>query len=303
MTFRFSTTRALGIAALTAATAAAAAAQSTTRPDSSRPRSSTRIPVTKERASTTTTTSTGTVATDTMTMRRDTASVMMTTPAPTTATSVDTTVTSTQVTTVSTGTTDIGGMQNNRLRFGNGFYVGVGGGATFPQNELNNAYNPGFNVIVPLGWDPVNFPLGLRVDVGYDRLRGNTLANTGVVNARLADPEIWSGSANAKLRLPFGRIAGATSGLYAIGGAGVHHFRNYAQTLQLTGAGPQSEQSDVNIPNQGASSATKFSANVGGGLSLGVGSAELFLESRWVRVFTQNRSTNFVPVTLGITLH
>jgi len=303
MSFRLSTTRALGIAAALSVGAATAVAQS-----SPSPRSNTRIPVTKDRGTqpaptSTTQSSSGTVVSDTMMMRRDTAAVMQSGTVVTGT--VDTTVTSTTTTTVTGQSTgEIGNMGGTRaLRFGNGFYVGVGGGATFPQNNLNNLYNPGFNVIVPLGWDPVNFPLGLRVDVGYDRLRGAQLASVGGASTRLTDPEIFSGSANAKLRLPFGRILGATSGLYAIGGVGAHHFRNYNQTLLITGAGPQMDRTDINLPNQSRDAVTKFSANAGGGISLGVGAAELFLESRWVRVFTENRTSNFVPVTIGVTLH
>jgi hypothetical protein len=48
---------------------------------------------------------------------------------------------------------------------------------------------------------------------------------------------------------------------------------------------------------------TRFAANGGGGVSWGLGNVSLFVEGRWVRVFTQNRNTDYVPVTVGLTFH
>jgi hypothetical protein len=48
---------------------------------------------------------------------------------------------------------------------------------------------------------------------------------------------------------------------------------------------------------------TRFALNGGAGLSWGIGAASLFVEGRYVRVFTQNRDTDFIPLSIGLTFH
>jgi hypothetical protein len=188
-------------------------------------------------------------------------------------------------------------------RFGNGLYFGVQGGANFPQNEINSYYETGYGAGAQLGWDPQNSPLGLRVNAMWNRLNGKDLLNQTVngvtYEADLPNADLYSAFADAKLRLPFGRFLGATSGLYAVGGGGVTYFRNYNNFAQTTGAAPQ--QNVVRTFN--SEDVTRFSLNGGGGLSFGVGAVSLFVEGRYVRTFTQGRDTDYVPVTLGITFH
>ena len=77
------------------------------------------------------------------------------------------------------------------------------------------------------------------------------------------------------------------------------YFRNYNNFAQTTGA--QAQQNVVRTFNN--EDATRFSLNGGGGLSWGIGNVSLFVEGRYVRVFTQGRDTDYVPVTLGLTFH
>jgi hypothetical protein len=161
-------------------------------------------------------------------------------------------------------------------KFGNGFYFGVGGGANFPQNQLNNVYDAGPSANVQIGYDPQTAPLGLRLNLGYNRLNGQVL--------------------DLKARLPFGRLFGATSGFYAVGGGGVTYFQNY-QTFQAVSG------TAVGGPTAGtlrSEDATRFAANGGLGLDFGIGPASLFAEGRYVRVFTKGANSNFIPVTLGL---
>ena len=53
-------------------------------------------------------------------------------------------------------------------RYGNGFYFGIGGGTSVPTGAIRDAYDPGFNVTVPIGWDAPLGPLGLRLDLSYN---------------------------------------------------------------------------------------------------------------------------------------
>lgn len=189
--------------------------------------------------------------------------------------------------------------------YGNGFYIGVGGGMNVPTGAIRDAYDPGFNVTVPIGWDAPTGPLGLRLDLSYNQLDARSvLRNNGnAVTTTSTNPQIWSAMADAKFRLPFtGRfIGGATTGLYAIGGIGAHYLRNYSSTLGLTNP-------STNINDQGVQAASlqdngslwRMGANVGGGVSFGLGSTELFVESRYVHIFTKDQATSYVPIILGV---
>jgi hypothetical protein len=213
-----------------------------------------------------------------------------------------TTTTTTSSTTVSSGEIDQPGPRVTR--FGNGLYFGVQGGANFPQNEINSYYETGYGAGAQIGWDPANSPLGLRVNGMWNRLNGKDLLNQTVngvrYNADLPNADLYSVFGDAKLRLPFGRFLGATSGLYAVGGGGVTYFRNYNNFTSTTGILP-AQNSPVNAFN--TEDKTQFALNGGGGLSFGVGAVSLFVEGRYVRVFTEGARTDYIPVTLGITFH
>lgn len=225
-------------------------------------------------------------------------------PAPAPAPAPEPVVTTTVETTTTTTTTEAALPAPTRpgLRFGNGFYFGLGAGANFPQNNIRTAYEPGVNGVAQLGWDPTNSPLGLRLNVGYNRLNGKELlqnaGTTTETTVSLRDADLFSAFADAKLRLPFGRFLGATSGLYAVGGGGVTFFRNYQNFSNVTGTNPGSSVIDVRGDN-----VTRFALNGGAGLDWGIGNVSLFAEGRYVRVFTQGRDTDFIPVTLGIRFH
>jgi hypothetical protein len=199
-----------------------------------------------------------------------------------------TTTTTTTVTETPTGT-----------KFGNGFYVGLGGGANFPQNTLNDVYDVGPSANLQLGYDPQTAPIGLRLNVGYNRLNGRTLGSTGTTRLEVESSNLYSALLDAKLRLPFGRLFGATSGLYAVGGGGVTYFQNY-QTFQAVSGTPVGGNTAGTLRSEDA---TRFAANGGVGLDFGIGPASLFAEGRYVRVFTRGRDSNFIPVTLGLRFH
>ena len=229
-------------------------------------------------------------------------------PAPTSST-MDSSMTSTSSTTTTTSTTtventvDVQPPAARMTRFGNGLYFGVQGGANFPQNEINSYYETGYGAGAQLGWDPANSPLGLRVNGMWNRLNGRDLQNATINNIRyqadLNNADLYSVFGDAKLRLPFGRFLGATSGLYAVGGAGVTYFRNYVDFTNTTGINPGNNV----VRTFNAEDRTQFALNGGGGLSFGVGAVSLFAEGRYVRVFTQGARTDYVPVTIGITFH
>lgn len=195
---------------------------------------------------------------------------------------------------------------DRRTRFGNGVYLGLGAGANFPQNNINNVYDAGFNAGAQLGWDPVSAPIGVRLNVTYNKLNGRrdvlTTSPTGTRTEQdLPDADLWSAFADTKVRLPFGRFLGATSGLYGLGGVGLTQFRNYQSFQGQTGT--TTGGSVVNFDENGGRNVTRFAINGGGGISWGLGAVSLFAEGRYVRVFTQGRDTDYVPVTIGLSFH
>jgi hypothetical protein len=267
-------------------------------------RSSTRIPISKEPV-TKTDTASGTVDTTMVQPTKVDTTTVIPVPVDTT-TKVDTTtvVTPPPPPPPPAETTVVAPPMVIR-RYGNGFYFGIGGGTSVPTGAIRDAYDPGFNVTVPIGWDAPLGPLGLRLDLSYNQLDARSaLRNTGnAVAITATNPQIWSAMADAKFRLPFtGRfVGGATTGLYAIGGVGAHYLRNYSSTFGVTNP-------NTNINDQGVQTATlqnngslwRMGANVGGGISFGFGSTELFVESRYVHIFTKNQATSYVPIILGL---
>jgi hypothetical protein len=200
-----------------------------------------------------------------------------------------------------------------RYHFGNGMYVGISAGAALPVQAIRNAYNPGVSVDVPIGWDAPLGPLGFRVDLGYTQFNArNAFRNTGLPtgsgsfgtsSVTTENPQVWSALANAKLRLPFiGRyLPGALSGLYAVGGGGVSYFRNYSTTFAMTNPELNAQTTGAQTSSSSTSSLTRGTLDAGAGLAWGFGASEVFLESRYVTMFTRNERASYVPIMLGVT--
>jgi hypothetical protein len=198
--------------------------------------------------------------------------------------------------------------------FSDGLYVGIGAGAALPVQAIRDAYNPGFAVDVPIGWDAPSGPLGFRVNLGYTQFgTRTTFRNTGlttgtgsfgVASVTTTKPQLWSALANAKLRVPVLRnvLGGWFGGLYAVAGGGVNYFRNYSRTFAITNPELDTENSGTAVIVSTSSSLTRGALDAGGGLSWGIGSSEVFLESRYVTAFTRNERTSYVPIILGIAM-
>ncbi len=189
----------------------------------------------------------------------------------------------------------VGGMESPVSRrfgaLGNGFYIGVAGGATFPTRDLNTFYNTGWTVNVPIGWESQTVPLGVRVNLAYDRLNGADVSN-GSFAGSLDNTDVWSGSLDLTAKLPFGLNG---SGLYVVGGGGAYHFRDFSGATSTT-VFPDGSVTLSPTTN----STTKFGLDGGVGLDFGWGPAKLYVEGRWVSVFTPGKNANWIPVVLGL---
>jgi hypothetical protein len=208
-------------------------------------------------------------------------------------------------------------MKSGTLFGGSGFYMGVAAGSTMPTGNLRDlGYSRGFNVNVPIGWHKPGNLLGLRLDLGYNHLDGNDLSFTPTpggtpVTLNNPDPKIYSATLNATMKFPFNEAR--TTGLYLLGGGGVYMFRD----LGTSGLGGYIGN-DVLDPDDetNETSVSKWGVNAGAGLEFGVGTASLFLETRFVNAFVE-RGTNpsfgnfltssssdlrWVPIVLGVSI-
>ncbi|HEX7123125.1 MAG TPA: hypothetical protein VF178_12190 [Gemmatimonadaceae bacterium] len=242
---------------------------------------------------TSTTMMTDTLMRDTSTTMTDTTTTPNTT-VPTDTSTVRTDTSTGEVVTQPTTEPDTIGMYPSRPgsgRLGRGFWIGVGGGASVPIGNLHDGgYDTGWNITVPIGWQSASTPWGLRLDLSYDRLNGSTIASAPV-SVTLSDANVWSGSLDLTLQFPFGSSG---SSFYLMGGGGLHHF---------TDVGSDNGAAIIDgtaLSSSGKNSLTKAGVNGGAGLNFGFGRAKLFLESRFVSVFTEGKNSNYVPIILGV---
>ena len=170
-----------------------------------------------------------------------------------------------------------------------GFYFGLGGGPNIPTGTVEDVYKTGFNVTVPIGYQPLSSPLGFRVDLGYSRFNGRE-AGTNGLTAQPDDPNIWSATANLTLDLMrFG--AEKRGALYLVGGGGVFRFTDFFNTDR--------SDNDVESAFEG-SPVTKAGLTGGAGLAFPIGRSSLFLESRYTTAYTEGEQTRWVPVVIGL---
>jgi len=164
------------------------------------------------------------------------------------------------------------------------FYLGLAAGATSPMGDLENlGYDSGLNLSIPIGWHNPAALFGWRLMLGYSQFGGSPFTTGGTSPTILSnpDPKVYSAELNLNMRFPFNERK--TSSVYLSGGGGVYMFRNFGQGSALAGY----LGNDVLDPNDSANESTinKWGVNGGAGLELGIGSSALFLETRLVNVF------------------
>lgn len=171
---------------------------------------------------------------------------------------------------------------------GGKYYWGLAGGGAIPGDNLEDGFDAGFNVSALAGWRANGSPWGLRLDAAYNQLSGGTIGGSDA-----DDASIMSGMLDATFDVPWG--AAAQSGIYLLGGVGVHRIGEFDIDAEDIDDDETDGQQIINAAS------TDFGVNAGLGFRFGVGNAALFLEGRWVNVFTETNDTRYYPVTLGIT--
>jgi hypothetical protein len=197
---------------------------------------------------------------------------------------------------------------STRHLFGNsGFYVGAAAGTAIPYNQFSNlGYDSGFDITVPVGWHRPGRTLGFRATLSFDQLHADASGNEGALPAMRGsgpDPKVFAATLDAVLKFPIGQSAreGRGLSLYALGGGGSYLFRGFGGTGQLAEVlGPDKiGSSDKNIH--------KLGVQTGAGIEWGIGPTALFVESRWINVFTTDSRTGndnlrWIPIGVGVTL-
>jgi hypothetical protein len=144
--------------------------------------------------------------------------------------------------------------------------VGLAGGVSLPQGDLADGADAGWHALGTLALSTLMQPLGLRLDVSYNRfgLPGGGNQNVG------------SATLNATYRLP---MTNSPMSPYLISGLGAY-------------------RSDCSATD-GCEASTKFGWNVGLGTKLYVGFRS-FLEARYHRTKRGDSSVNYFPLTFGV---
>jgi len=271
-------------AAIFALDASAASAQDTTR---ARARSSKRIPITKEASGEVATRPAAVARVDTVTVyKTDTLRLQG---------RVDT-VNVTKTETITRVDTVLKAPIPEVLRQIGGFYIGLAAGSSLPAANFNDSDHPGWRVEVPVGIDPIGSPLGLRVNFGYSRYEPHSYAERFLENAQLMNVD-----GDLKLRLVKVQPYNKRVQVYGIGGVSYNRFKNI-----LENNGGQLSVGDVFATNGNFTTPTDntwhngWGWNAGGGLELGWGVTNLFVESRYSRFSGENSKISHVPLIIGL---
>lgn len=185
------------------------------------------------------------------------------------------------------------------------FYVGFAAGANMPSGAFGDAYENGWSVAVPIGWRPASGPLGMRLDIAYSKWGGATLGGV-----KLQSAAVWDGMLDATVDMPFG--TNKASSFYLIGGGGLHYFPDYGGGSYSVSQPTTGDTTTAPSPPPGGGyqvntvvtsdkrSATRFGLNGGAGFSFGLPHSALFVETRYVTVFTKDERTNYWPIVAGL---
>jgi opacity protein-like surface antigen len=145
--------------------------------------------------------------------------------------------------------------------------VGLAGGVSLPQGDLADGTNTGWHALGTIALSTLMQPLGLRLDVAYNRFDFSDVDG---------HQSVGSATLNGTYRLP---MTNSPMSPYLIAGLGAY------RTECSLGAGCEA--------------ATKFGWNVGLGTKLFVGFRS-FVEARYHRTKRGGRDVSYFPLTLGL---
>ena len=154
--------------------------------------------------------------------------------------------------------------------------LGVSGGMSLPMGDLADGYDAGYNVTGHIYVKPATMAFSLRGDVSYDSWKGK--GSNDIVDGNLS------------------ALGFTGNGLFYIGESTMA-MRPYV----LAGGGMYRTKSTATIGGLEASNTSTDPGIQGGvGLSFALSGFSTFLEARYVNVFGDGDSFNFVPITFGV---
>jgi hypothetical protein len=189
-----------------------------------------------------------------------------------------------------------------RIREIGGFYIGLSTGPAIPTGDnLRQFQNTGWRIESPMGWDPLFFPLGARLNIGYSQF-----GKRSVFEQAFTTPEIFSIDGDAKLRFPVHSPWMRRYQVYAVGGFTYNAHRSLAVLDENTGLvtiGDSTGTSpDINfgfpstVDNSWHSS---WGWNAGGGFQMGWKHTNVFIESRIIHFTRNSIGLSQVPILIG----
>lgn len=156
----------------------------------------------------------------------------------------------------------------------NGFYIGAAGGTSMPTGSLFTPNSMGYIGQGHIGWQNAKQVIGGRISGTYTGL-GQDSRFSALQGDRA---QLWTLSTDLKLQAPLGRVFGRTPrlNLYGIGGWTYTWYRNLPFELN-----DFDDATGVRLFSTGDNSWNGRNGwSAGGGLSLLWGRSEVFVESR-----------------------
>ena len=153
--------------------------------------------------------------------------------------------------------------------------VGLAGGVSLPQGNLRDGATTGWHALATVALSTLMQPLGLRLDVAYNRFNFSDAARAAAGSAGYQS--VGSATLNATYRLP---MTDSPLSPYVITGVGAY-------------------RSECSL-GSGCDAQTRYGWNAGLGMKMYVLPFRTFLEARYHRTSRDGRAITYYPVTLGL---
>jgi hypothetical protein len=178
------------------------------------------------------------------------------------------------------------------------FQFGIGVGWAAPTGDWRNVVKDGYDIHAHLGWFPGANVFGLRLDGDYVAMGGRDTDCSGCPGAKL-----FAAGIDAVLRFPMDRKSPVNPQIYFLGGAGLDWFSDFTpyrtteRPSQIVTAGSDTYTGAGSVvrATTGLSDDQMWHWDVGGGIQLG----KFFIESKYVAINTENKSSAYIPVRIG----
>jgi hypothetical protein len=176
-----------------------------------------------------------------------------------------------------------------------GFYVGLAAGSSLPAAMFNDSDHPGWRVELPFGIDPIGSPFGIRANLGYSRYEPHSYIAPVLNNAQLMNADL-----DLKVRFISVTPRSTRIQLYAIGGGSYNRFKDILEVNH-----GNFNIGDVNsgplLPTVADDSwHNGWGWNTGGGVEIGKGVTNVFIEGRFARFRGEQTNISHVPVVIGM---